>query len=250
MLYATLIQPFELEEMRRALVACLALSMACGPLGVFLLLRRMGLMGDALSHAILPGVAVAFLTCGMSTWPMMIGGLVAGVVLLISYGGGDMEVMHVLFGDILAIRNDSLYVMAGVTSFTLLLLAVMFRGLVLECFDSVFLRCVHGRGGWFHMGFLVLVVLNLVAGFQALGTLMTLGLMILPALATIDWQMGLAAVIALAASVLGLLVAYHTKTESGPAIVLVAGGFYVISMLGGAIGSVRAKYIPHHHLQG
>ncbi len=82
MLSDALIQPFiEFGFMRRALVACLALSVSAGPIGVFLLLRRMSLMGDAMSHAILPGVAVGFLLGGLSVFAMTAGGLVAGLVL-------------------------------------------------------------------------------------------------------------------------------------------------------------------------
>lgn len=288
-LYETLFQPFaEHEYMRRALAACFALALACGPMGVFLLLRRLSLMGDALSHAILPGVAIAFIACGLSPWFMMLGGLAAGLVLtilagliaravqvkedtsfaglyliflaggvmLMSMHGGDDELMHMLFGNIAEIKKEVLLIMACVASLTLVLLALMFRGLMLECFDSAFLRSVGGRGSWLHMGFLVLLVLNLVAGFQALGTLMTLGLMVLPALCAgfwtrdIEWQMGLASALAFAAGVAGLLISHHTHTPSGPAIVLVAGGFYVASLLLGNTGSLRAKYMPHHHLEG
>src|SRR5687767_5516778 len=80
MLYDALVQPFiEFGFMRRALVACLALSISAGPIGVFLVLRRMSLMGDAMSHAILPGAALGFLAFGLSMWAMSLGGLVVEI---------------------------------------------------------------------------------------------------------------------------------------------------------------------------
>ena len=189
--------------MRRALVACLALSLGSAPIGGFLILRRMSLLGDALSHAILPDLAVGFVFGGLSLWPMSIGGFGAAVgvallsgwvaratqlkedasfagfylialavgVLLISLYGGPVDLMHVLFGSVLAVDNDSLLLVAAIASLTLTALALIWRPLVVECFDPGFLKAVGGSGGTIHMLFMVLVVVNLVAGFQALGTL-------------------------------------------------------------------------------
>ena len=87
LLYEHLVHPFiEFGFMRRALVACLALSISAGPIGVFLVLRRMSLMGDALSHAILPGAALGFLVAGLSLWAMSLGGLVVALVVALSAG--------------------------------------------------------------------------------------------------------------------------------------------------------------------
>src|SRR5688572_33443573 len=90
LLYDALVQPFiEFGFMRRALVACLALSISAGPIGVFLVLRRMSLMGDAMSHAILPGAALGFLAFGLSMWAMSLGGLV--VALVVALAGGAVS---------------------------------------------------------------------------------------------------------------------------------------------------------------
>src|SRR5262249_60356704 len=87
MLYAALIAPFaDFEFMRRALVGVVALALAAGPLGVFLMLRRMSLVGDAMAHAILPGAAVGFLVSGLNLFAMTAGGLVAGVVVALAAG--------------------------------------------------------------------------------------------------------------------------------------------------------------------
>ena len=214
MLYHALFEPFvEFGFMRRALVACMALGLGSGPVGVLLMLRRMSLVGDAMSHAVLPGAAIGFLVAGLSLPAMGLGGLVAGLtvallsglvsrftsqredasfasfyltslaagVLIVSLRGSNIDLLHVLFGTILAIDDAALYLVGGIASVTLLLLAVIYRPLVLECFDPGFLRAVGGKGSLYHFLFLLLVVLNLVAGFQALGTLMAVGLMMLPA---------------------------------------------------------------------
>ena len=229
MIWHLFFQPFiEYGFMRRALVVCLALSVSTTALGVFLQLRRMSLMGDALSHAILPGVAVGYLLSGMSLLAMSIGGFIAGIavalvaglvsrrtplkedasfagfylgslalgVTLVSLRGSNVDLLHLLFGSILAVDNDAALFVAGVCIFTLVTLAVFYRGLVTEAFDTAWLQ-VNARWlpGLLHGLFLALLVLNLVAGFQVLGTLMAVGLMMLPAGAERCWVRSLPGVL-------------------------------------------------------
>ena len=285
-LYDLLVQPFaDYAFMRRALVGCLALAVGCGPVGVLLMLRRMSLMADAMSHAILPGAAVAFLWVGLSLPAMSVGGFAAGLlvalaaggvarltplredasfaafylislaagVLIVSARGNNVDLLHVLFGTILAVDDASLIEMAGVATVSLLGLAVLYRPLVVECFDPGFLRSVGGGGGLAHYGFLVLVVVNLVAGFQALGTLMAVGLMMLPAAAARFWARELwalallASLLAFISGYLGLLLSYHGSLPSGPAIVLTAGAVYGFSVLLGPRGGLRSRYFPGRH---
>ncbi|MBX8576168.1 metal ABC transporter permease [Pseudomonas cichorii] len=286
MLYATLVEPFvEFGFMRRALVACLTLGVGSGPVGVLLMLRRMSLVGDAMSHAVLPGAALGFMVAGLSLPAMGIGGLIAGLavallsglvsrltalredasfasfyltslaagVLIVSMHGSSVDLLHVLFGTILAIDNSAIYMVGGIASFTLILLAVIYRPLVLECFDPGFLRAVGGMGSLYHVLFLLLVVLNLVAGFQALGTLMAVGMMMLPATAARFWATSLSAlmlistVLATVSGLIGLIVSYHLGVASGPAIVLTASVFYGFSLLFGRTGILR-RLFPKPHL--
>jgi len=285
-LHDALIAPFaDFAFMRRALVGSLALAVGCGPVGVLLMLRRMSLMADAMSHAILPGAAVAFLWAGLALPAMGVGGFVAGLavalaaggvarltplredasfaafylislatgVLLVSARGNNVDLLHVLFGTILAVDDDSLVLMASVATVSLAGLAALYRPLVVECFDPGFLRSVGGGGGLAHYGFLVLVVLNLVAGFQALGTLMAVGLMMLPAAAARFWARELWALAVLASALAflsgyaGLLVSYHANLPSGPSIILTAGVFYLLSVLLGPRGGLRTRYFPGRH---
>ncbi|MCQ4158381.1 metal ABC transporter permease [Roseomonas sp. GC11] len=281
--------PFaEFGFLRRALVGCLALSLAAPPLGVFLVLRRMSLTADVLAHGILPGIAVGFLVAGLSVTAMSIGGLVAGMVVavgagavsratggredaalaalylvalalgvtLISTRAGSVELSHLLFGSVLGVDDPALFLMAGVASLTLLVLSFAWRPLVLECFDPGFAAAARARGGLWHMVFLGLLVLNVLAAFQALGTLMAVGLMMLPAVAARHWGRsvgGLAAAavgIALFSSLAGLLLSYHLDLPTGPAIVLVAGGAWVVSVLAGPVDGVLPRLLRRPHLAG
>ena len=268
--YELLLAPFtEFAFMRRALAATLALALSAAPLGVFLTLRRMSLLGDALSHAILPGVALGFMFFGLSLTAMALGGVLAGLlvvglaglvsrltplredaslaalyltalalgVTLIAHHGTRLDVLHILFGSALGVDEAGLYLVAVVSSLSLLALAGGYRGLVLESFDPQFLRALQ-RGSWcWQQGFLMLVVLNLVAGFQTLGTLMAVGLMMVPAVSARLWHDTLPAQLlnasgqAMVAGVAGLLLSYHLDTPSGPTIIGCAGALYAASLL-------------------
>jgi zinc/manganese transport system permease protein len=285
-LYDLAFAPFaEFGFMRRALVVCFALALGGGPIGTFLVIRRMSLMGDALSHAVLPGAALGFLLGGLSLPAMSLGGVCAGLavallsglvtrltplredasfaafylislalgVLLVSTHGSNVDLLHLLFGSILAIDDTALILIGAIATLSLLSLALIYRPLVAECFDPGFLRAVGGGGGFAHTAFLALVVVNLVAGFQALGTLMAVGLMMLPAAAARFWVRELWALssmssaLAIASAFLGLLLSYHLDLPSGPAIVLIAGVAYLGSMLFGPRGGLRTLYFRRGH---
>jgi zinc/manganese transport system permease protein len=176
-------------------------------------------------------------------------------VLLVSTHGSNIDVLHLLFGSILAVDDVALVLIGGIATLSLLAIAIIYRPLVVECFDPGFLRSVGGRGGLVHTLFLALVVLNLVAGFQALGTLMAVGLMMLPAAAARFWVRELwslsaaSSTLALASAFLGLLLSYHLDVPSGPAIVLVAGLGYLVSVVFGPRDSLRALYLRRGHLE-
>ncbi|MDQ0332830.1 MULTISPECIES: zinc ABC transporter permease AztB [Mesorhizobium] len=285
-LYAFFVAPFaDFAFMQRALAGSLMLSLGACPVGVFLMLRRMSLSGDAMAHAILPGAAAGFLFYGLEILPMTIGGLIAGVVvalgagavsrfsiqredasmaafylislaigvLMVSIRGSSVDLMHVLFGTVLALNNEALVLIGGIAVVTLAALTVLWRALVAECLDPLFLRSVSRLGSPVHFIFLGLVVLNLVGGFQALGTLLSVGLMILPAAAARFWSQRvgpmcvLAVMIGFASCVAGLLLSYHAALPSGPAIILSAGAAYMLSILAGSRGVLRSRLVHHRH---
>ena len=287
-MWEILAQPFvDFDFMQRALVGCVAISIGATPVGVFLMLRRMSLTGDAMAHAILPGAAVGYLVAGLSLGAMTVGGLIAGMtvallagfvtrvtalredaslaafylislalgLLILSIRGSNVDLMHVLFGTVLALDDAALILLCSIASITVFALAVLFRPLVLECVDPQFLRSVSGLSAMTHFTFLALVVLNLVGGFHALGTLMAVGIMILPAAAARFWAQSIGALIAIAISVAmlsslsGLLLSYHFSLPSGPAIILVAGFAYVLSLFFGPVGGLAVQAFPRRVLE-
>lgn len=283
-----LISPFiEFGFMRRALAGCLALSLGATPIGVFLMLRRMSLAGDAISHAILPGAAIGYLIAGLSLSAMTLGGLVAGIavallaggvarnsvikedtslatfylmslsagVLIISMRGSSVDLLHVLFGSVLALDDAALLLLASFASLSIMAIAVGLRLIVLECCDPTFLSRISRLSPIAHYGFMVLLVLNLIGGFHALGTLMAVGIMILPSAAARFWVGNIvpllmtAIVIAFFGSLVGLLLSYYVNLPAGPAIVLTLGGLYVLSMLIGPLGPVLSRLRPRWHFE-
>ena len=284
-LYAVAFAPFaDYAFMRRALSGCLALSLGSCPLGVLLVLRRMSLVGDAMAHAILPGAAVGFLVAGFSLFAMTLGGIVTGLavallaglvsrfttlredasfaafylfslglgVLLVCVRGSDLDPRRVRFGTVLGLDDAALFLMAGIATLTMVALALIYRPLIAECLDPGFLRSVGGIGGAVHMGFVALVVLNLVGGFQALGTLMVVGIMMLPATAARFWaetvpgQMAVAVGCGAVSSVAGLLISYHENLPASPAIILSASAVYAVSVLAGRIDSLASRAVRVH----
>jgi zinc/manganese transport system permease protein len=288
MLYDTLFAPFvDFAFMRRALAGTLALALGAGPIGVFLMLRRMSLVGDAMAHAILPGAAIGFLLSGLSLFAMTAGGLIAGGVValltgmvarltelkedaalatfyllslalgvtIVSVKGTNIDLLHVLFGSVLGLDDQTLLLIAVNATITLIVLALIYRPLVIECVDPGFLRSVSRAGAPAHLAFLALVVVNLVSGFHALGTLLAVGVMMLPAAIARFWSrdittmMLIAAASGVVASYAGLLVSFHTGVPSGPAIILVAGVIYVGSLLFGHVGGLVRQAFPGRHLE-
>lgn len=285
-MYEMIVGPFaDYAFMRRALAGSVVLAIGAAPVGVFLMLRRMSLVGDAMAHAILPGAAIGFLLFGLNLLPMTVGGVIAGLavvslsglvartsvikedaslaafylislalgVLIVSLKGSAVDLMHVLFGTVLALDDPALIYLAATTTITAFGLALLLRPLVVECVDPSFLKVMKGPGAIAHFGFLVLVVLNLVAGFQALGTLLAVGIMMLPATAARFWVRGLEAMmvvavaIAILSSFIGLLVSYHLSLASGPSITLAAGAFYLVSVLVGPNSGALWRFLPRRH---
>jgi zinc/manganese transport system permease protein len=233
-------------------------------------------------------VAFAYLIFGLSLWPMTLGGLAAGFavallagvvarvtvlkedaslaafyllslalgVTIVSLKGSNVDLLHVLFGSVLALGDEALILLAGIATVTLATLALIYRPLVMDTVDPGFLRSVSGAGAPVHLIFLALVVLNLVGGFNALGTLLAVGLMMLPAAASRFWSadvsvmIGIAMLIGLASCYGGLLASFHYNLAAGPAIVLAAGAAYLLSMFLGRSEGLLWRLVPRRHLAG
>ena len=286
---ALLIGPFsDYVFMQRALVGSLAVCLGAVPVGIFMTLRQMSLTGDAMAHAILPGAAIAYLLSGLSLVALTLGGLVAGLVvaalagwvarsthlkedtslaafylvslalgvLVISLKRSNVDLFHVLFGNILALDNPALWLLASIATISMLFMAFLYRPLVIECVDPSFLRRSGRASSVAHYGFLFLMVINLVGGFHALGTLMAIGIMILPAAAarfwakTLDGILTISILVSIAGCYAGLLLSFYFDLPAGPAIVLSLGVVYMTSIFIGFNGGLLEKYYSGRHLTG
>lgn|SRR3990167_5251502 len=278
--------PFvEFGFMRRALAGCVAVSIGAVPFGVFMVLRNMSLVGDAISHAILPGTAVAYLVAGLSLSAMTVGGLAAGLivallggvlsqrdapqdnagiaalylislalgVLLVSSHGSQVDLFHILFGSLLALDSAALRLLGAIATFSLITLTLLYRPLITSCLDPDYLPVSRSVRLLAQYGFLVLTVLNLVAGFQALGTLLAVGLMILPATTARLWthslhrMIFLSVVLSLCACGTGLLLSFYRDWATGPSIILCLGALYMLSLALHRLAGFPLRFPLLHH---
>lgn len=258
------------DFMVRALAATLVLSFSVAPVGAFLVLRRLSLAGEAMAHAIVPGIVIGFVVAGLSVGSMIVGGLSAGIlvavltsllarmtiiredaslaslylialalgIFILSAAGSAVPLKSFLFGSILGIDDETLILIGATATITLVSFAVLLRPLIINTIDPVFYESQSKYPGLVTQWFMLLVVLNLLGAFKALGTLMAVGLMILPATAARYWvstitsYLLLTFVFALASCWVGLIVSFYLpEVPSGPAIVLVAGVIFFISLV-------------------
>lgn len=266
---------FDYEFMKRALVATSILSFSVAPVGAFLVLRRLSLAGEAMAHAIVPGIVIAFVIAGLSVYSMIVGGLIAGVsvavltsfvarktiiredaslaslylvalalgIFILSASGSAVPLKSFLFGSILGIDDETLILIGVTATITLISFALILRPLIVSTIDPVFYESQTQKPGVIGQWFMFLVVLNLIGAFKALGTLMAVGLMILPATAARYWvstitsYLLLTFLLALISSWAGLIISFYaSEVPSGPAIVLVAGAIFIFSLLFGPQG--------------
>ena len=271
--------------MVRALTATTVLSFSVAPVGAFLVLRRLSLAGEAMAHAIVPGIVIAFVIAGLSVGSMIVGGLTAGItvaaltsllarmtiiredaslaslyltalalgIFILSAAGSAVPLKSFLFGSILGIDDESLLLIGMTATITLVSFALIIRPLIISTIDPVFHESQSKRPGLVAHWFMFLVVLNLLGAFKALGTLMAVGLMILPATAARYWVSTITGylivtfIFALLSGWIGLIVSFYlSDVPSGPAIVLVAAVFFFFSLIFAPQGfQVGARLNPY-----
>ena len=268
--------------LRSAAAGGLALAFGGAPLGVLLIARRMSLSGDALSHGILPGAAIAYILAGANPWALTAGALLAALavtsgssllartrklpedaafavfylsalalgVLILTRRAGPETLEALLFGATGALDRGGLILAASAATATLVALALFVRGFVAESVDPQFMRAGGRVGGLLHVLLMMLVALNLVAGFRAFGALMTVGLMMIPAAAARYWakgfggQAGAAIVLSALSSASGLVIASRFGVEPGAVMTLMAAAAFAVSFLLGVNGGLAFGWRP------
>lgn len=256
-----LIEPFELEFMRNALLGVLLVSLACAPVGVYVVLRRMAFVGNAMAHTVLPGVVAAILL----GWSLLAGALVAAVVtaiaialaagrravsedtaigvvytglfalgiLMISRTSSFRDLTDILFGDVLGITRSDLVALAVIALGACLVLVLFHKELELTTVDPIHAAALGLSPDRMRFGLLILLAPVVVAGIQAVGIVLLTALLVTPA-ATASLltrrlipMMLVASAVAMASGIAGLLISYHLDASAGAAIVLVATGCFV-----------------------
>ncbi len=286
-MFEIFIEPFiEYNFMLKALIGCSLLSISAPILGLFLILKKISLTGDAISHAILPGVAIGYALQGMSMVAMTLGGFIAGAivimlsgvvshftnkgedsalavfylvslavgVLIISISGSNVDLLNILFGSVLAIDDEFIHILAIISASTLLTMFIIRRPFLIDCFDPDFLKFNNINGHKYHLIFLILVVLNLIAGFQAIGTLMAVGILILPAATARLWFNNIlyccliSPLFVMISCYFGLIVSFYFNFPTTPVIIIACGFLYICSIFFGTNGGLLWKYIKLKHL--
>ena len=247
----------------------------------------MSLSGDAISHSILPGVTISFLFFGLSVTALTLGGLIAGLiviilsslfsrastassdniltvfylfslslgVLIMSISGSNLDLLNFLFGNIFAINNETILMLGIITSLTLITIFFISRPLIIEIVDPLFFSSVSKIGGLIDIIFMILVVLNLIASFQAIGTLMGIGIMVIPSISLRFWTNNLFKIIifsvitALLSSYVALIISFNVNISCSPLIIIILSSFFLLSFIIGKRNGIIWNYIKTKHYE-
>jgi len=261
-----LVEPFTLPFMQRALIAAVIVGIVCAVLGCYVILRSMAFLGDALAHAVLPGVAVAYLA-GVNT---LVGALVAavlvglgisafaqhgtiredtaigilfaaalalGVLLISTIRTYAADLTHILFGDLLGVGRFDLWLSGGLALFVLVTVVVLYKELLLASFDPVLAHTLGKRPGVYRTLLILLLAVAIVVSLRTVGVALVVALLVTPAATAylltrrLPSMMATAAAFGVASGVIGLYASYYLDVSSGAAVVLVATGFFLLAYL-------------------
>ena len=271
-----LTEPFALEFMQRALAASLIVGVVCSVLGCFVVLRAMAFLGDALAHAVLPGVAIAYLL-GVN---LLVGALVAalvvaigiglfsrrgavkedtaigilfaaatalGVVLISTVRSYATDLTHILFGNVLGVSAGDLWLTGALALGVLATVLLLFKEFLLASFDPVLAHTLGRRPEVLRFIMLVLLALTVVVSLQTVGVGLVAAMLVTPAATAylltrrLHTMMALAAVIGAASSVAGLYVSYYLDVASGAAVVLLATTAFLVAFVAAPGRGVLAR---------
>lgn len=280
-----LTEPFQHEFMRRVFVGGALIGFTNGFLGAFVVLRRMALMADSLSHSLLPGLALGFIFFGLAPAGMFFGALAAALivavgaqllagssrlkedtalgllytvafsvgVLLIGFFKVRVSLLHYLFGNILGLSNVDLWMIYGISLVVVPLLTGLQRPLMLTLFDPSVARSQGVRVNLLNFVLMAALVLTMIASLQAIGVIMLLGLLIAPA-ATVyllcdsyPAMLWGGGVIGMFGSCAGLILSYRLNLPSGACIVLVLGLIFLLAYLFSPRYGLLRRLLPARH---
>lgn len=265
---STFIEPFLSNTfMQRALLAGIFVSISCGVVGTFIILRGLAFIGDALAHGVLPGIAIAILlgvpgiVGAAISAAVMIGGislittktslssdtaigllfvsmLALGVVIVSRSNSFSGDLVRILFGEILGINSTSVILQAVATGVILLIAIIFARPFLLLCFSPEQAQVSGFSSRLYHNIMLAMIALAVIISFQTVGTMLVFGMLLAPAGAAallahrIRSMMIYASLIGMFSVYTGLLISYHFNLAAGSAIVLVATLIFFVALFG------------------
>ena len=260
-----LLEPLSYPFMQNALITAIIVAMICAVLSCYLVLKGWSLMGDAISHAVLPGIVVAFL-CGL---PLMFGAFVSGLVCALGVGylkensrikedtvmgivfsgmfalglvlfvkvETEQHLTHILFGNLLGVSQADLAQTAVISSLVLLIVLLKRRDFLLFCFDPSYARVAGLSPKALYYGLLILLALTIVAAMQVVGVILVVAMLISPGITAyllskrFDRMLCIAVTTSVLSSILGTLLSYHINADIGPCIIVLQAVFFSVSLV-------------------
>jgi manganese/iron transport system permease protein len=258
--------PFTYEFIQRGFIASVIVGTICSVIGCYVVIRSMAFMGDAMAHAILPGVAIAYILNGNLTLGALIASIIIalgigqlsklgklkedtsigilfsaflalGVLIISSIRTYAVDLSHILFGNILGVSRSDLIFTAATAFFILLFIFIFYKEFLIISFDRVYAKAVKIPVEFYRNFMLVLMALTIVASIQTVGVVMVAAMLVTPAAAAfilskrLPVMMGISCIIGIISSVVGLYISYYANVASGAAIVLTATAIFLIVFL-------------------
>ncbi|AIM25214.1 manganese ABC transporter, inner membrane permease protein SitD [Melissococcus plutonius] len=249
--------------LQNALITAIVIGIVSGAVGCFIILRGMSLMGDAISHAVLPGVAISFILGINFFIGAILFGLLASIiityirgnsvikedtaigitfssflalgVILIGVANSSTDLFHILFGNILAVQDTDKWITIGVSIVVLLLIFLFFKELLITSFDPLMAKAMGMKVNFYHYLLMILLTLVAVTTMQSVGTILIVAMLITPASTaylytnSLKVMIFLSATLGALASIIGLFIGYSFNIAAGSSIVLTSAVFFVIS---------------------
>ncbi len=262
-----ILEPLNYAFMVRGLIATTMVGIVCAVVGTYIVLRGMAFFGDALAHAILPGIAVGYLVGGGTREPLFFWALITaifsslgigaiskstkikedtaigiifagmfalGVALISTVRSYTVDLAHFLFGDVLGVRGNDLWIIAGFGGFVLLAILAFYKELMVLSFDSILAATLRLPVRLLEMMLLILISITIVVSLQTVGVALMVAMLVTPSAAAflltkrLPVMMLIAAVIASLSGVIGLYLSYYLSIASGAAIVLTCTAIFGI----------------------
>jgi len=254
--------PLQYDFIVRALVAAIIVGVVCSVLGVYIVLRGMAFLGDAMAHTILPGVVAAYFL----GWPLAVGALVMGVltalgigfltrraalqedtaigvilagffalgVALLSAGASSVDLAHFLFGNLLGVSSGDLLITAALGGLVLLVIFLFYKEFLVLSFDPLLATTLRLPTTFLHYLLLLLIAVTIVVALQVVGVALMLAILVTPAAAAsfvthrLPAMMAVSALIGVVSGVAGVYAGYYLDIASGPAVVLAATSIFLV----------------------